>query len=46
MAPVIWRTRVPVPTEIDLAAVGFPDNPAIHVFALTLVAPAAEVVAS
>ncbi|HEX5115069.1 MAG TPA: hypothetical protein VFW65_07710 [Pseudonocardiaceae bacterium] len=40
MSPAIWRTRVPVPAELDLAAVGFPDNPAIHVFALTLVAPA------
>lgn len=46
MAPVIWRTRVPVPREIDLVAVGFPDNPAIHVFAMTLVAPPATGVAS
>lgn len=41
MSPTIWRTRVPVPAELDLASVGFPDNPAIHVFALTLIAPVA-----
>ena len=36
MGPVIWRERVPVPREVPLAAIRFPDNPAIHVFALTL----------
>ncbi|MQY12854.1 hypothetical protein SRB5_29930 [Streptomyces sp. RB5] len=35
--PVVWRHRVPVPRESDLAAVRLPDNPAIHVFAMTLV---------
>ncbi|MFL6138264.1 MAG: hypothetical protein ACJ74O_10740 [Frankiaceae bacterium] len=38
MGPSIWRTRVPVPRETDLAALHMPDNPAIHVFAITLVA--------
>ncbi|TCO60854.1 hypothetical protein [Actinocrispum wychmicini] len=41
MAPVIWRTRVPVPRETDLAAIGLPDNVAIHIFALTLIGPEA-----
>ena len=45
MAPVIWRTRVPVPRELDLVSVSMPDNPAIHVFALTLLAPVAGVAA-
>jgi hypothetical protein len=36
MGPAIWRERVPVPRESVLTAVRFPDNPAIHVFALTL----------
>lgn len=36
MDPTIWRTRVPVPREEDLVALRLPDNPAIHVFALTL----------
>jgi hypothetical protein len=36
MGPVIWRERVPVPRESPLTAIRFPDNPAIHVFALTL----------
>jgi hypothetical protein len=36
MGPVIWRTRVPVPRETELAAVHLPDNPAIHIFALSL----------
>lgn len=44
MGPVIWRERVPVPREQDLAAVRLPDNPAIHLFAMTLVT-AAEVIA-
>lgn len=37
MGPSIWRTRVPVPRETELAAVRLPDNPAIHLFALTAV---------
>lgn len=37
MGPAIWRERVPVPREEALMAIRFPDNPAIHVFALTLV---------
>ena len=37
MGPAIWRTRVPVPRETSLAAVRLPDNPAIHIFALSLV---------
>lgn len=36
MGPTIWRQRVPVPREQDLAAFRLPDNPAIHVFAVTL----------
>jgi hypothetical protein len=38
MAPAIWRCRVPVPVPDPLVALTLPDNPAIHVFALTLVA--------
>ena len=40
MGPAIWRTRVPVPRETDLAAVRLPDNSAIHLFAVTLVGSA------
>ncbi|MCD9196197.1 hypothetical protein [Streptomyces albireticuli] len=36
MGPVIWRHRVPVPRESDLGALRLPDNPAVHVFAMTL----------
>ncbi len=36
MGPAIWRTRVPVPRHVSLAAIHLPDNPAIHVFALSL----------
>ncbi len=36
MGPAIWRERVPVPREQPLAAIRLPDNPAIHIFALTL----------
>lgn len=35
MGPSIWRVRVPVPREADLAAIRLPDNPAIHIFAIT-----------
>lgn len=37
MGPAIWRERVPAPRESALTAVRLPDNPAIHIFALTLV---------
>ncbi|HEX5120917.1 MAG TPA: hypothetical protein VFW65_37515 [Pseudonocardiaceae bacterium] len=35
MAPAIWRQRVPVPEPDGVVAMTLPDNPAIHVFALT-----------
>ncbi|MFE5734746.1 hypothetical protein ACFQ7A_28045 [Streptomyces sp. NPDC056528] len=35
--PTLWRHRVPVPRESPLAAIRLPDNPAVHVFAMTLV---------
>jgi hypothetical protein len=37
MPPAIWRQRVPVAVRDDIVAVTLPDNPAIHVFALTTV---------
>ncbi|HZM81194.1 MAG TPA: hypothetical protein VFC19_36170 [Candidatus Limnocylindrales bacterium] len=37
MAPVIWRCRVPVSVGEPVEAIGLPDNPAIHIFAVTLV---------
>ena len=37
MGPTIWRQRVPVPRESELTAIRLPDNPAIHLFAMTLV---------
>jgi len=37
MRPAIWRQRVPLAVRDDLVAVTLPDNPAIHVFALTAV---------
>ena len=36
--PTIWRQRIAVTREAPLRAVRFPDNPALHVFALTAVA--------
>ncbi|MFI2209278.1 hypothetical protein [Streptomyces sp. NPDC020141] len=36
MSPTIWRQRVAAPRESDLRAIRLPDNPAIHVFAMTL----------
>jgi hypothetical protein len=33
--PTVWRQRVAVPREAPLAAIRLPDNPAIHIFALT-----------
>lgn len=36
MAPAIWRQRVPVTIPGDVVSVTLPDNPAMHVFALTL----------
>jgi len=38
MGPVIWRERVPVPREDTLVAMRLPDNPAVHLFAATLLA--------
>lgn len=40
--PVIWRHRVPVPRHAELVGVRLPDNPAAHLFALTLL-PARKV---
>lgn len=37
MAPTVWRTRVPVAREAQLDAITLPDNPAIHIFAMTLI---------
>lgn len=45
MAPSIWRTRVPVAREEPLEALQLPDNPAIHVFAMTLEPAVGTVVA-
>ena len=39
MSPVIWHTRISVPRQAELTALRLPDNPAMHVFAMTL-APA------
>lgn len=36
MTPAIWRQRIPVPEPDGVVAVTLPDNPAIHVFALTV----------
>ncbi|MEU3756568.1 hypothetical protein AB0H17_28030 [Streptomyces olivoreticuli] len=36
MGPTIWRQRVPVTRQRELTALTLPDNPAIHVFAMTL----------
>ncbi len=36
MPPAIWRQRVPVSVRAEVAAVTLPNNPAIHVFALTV----------
>nr|BAV57447.1 hypothetical protein [Streptomyces sp. SANK 60404] len=41
MGPTLWRQRVAVPREQDLSAIRLPDNPAIHIFAMTL-APATQ----
>jgi hypothetical protein len=37
MPPAIWRQRVPVAVRDEIVAVTLPDNPAIHVFAMTTV---------
>ena len=37
MAPAIWRCRMPVAVPGRVRALVLPDNPAIHVFALTAV---------
>jgi hypothetical protein len=45
MAPTIWRQRLPVPRPAGLSAVRLPDNPAIHLFAMTLLpAPASATI--
>lgn len=36
MSPSIWAQRVPVTVPSDVVALVLPDNPALHVFALTL----------
>ncbi|MFF1715977.1 hypothetical protein [Streptomyces sp. NPDC058268] len=36
MPPAIWRQRIAVPRESELRAIRLPDNPAIHIFAITL----------
>jgi hypothetical protein len=36
MPPVIWRSRIGIPVRGPIEAIQLPDNPAIHVFALTL----------
>ncbi|WP_433374822.1 hypothetical protein [Streptosporangium sp. CA-115845] len=46
MAPVIWRQRLPVPRPGELSAVRLPDNPAIHLFAVTLLHTPAPAVIS
>lgn len=35
MPPVIWRCRIPVTVADPVIALDLPDNPAIHVFAMT-----------
>ncbi|GHA75862.1 hypothetical protein GCM10010305_18250 [Streptomyces termitum] len=37
-APSLWQQRVPVRVPAPLAAVRLPDNPAMHVFAMTVTA--------
>ncbi|TDV43183.1 hypothetical protein [Actinophytocola oryzae] len=37
MPPVIWHQRVPVAVRDGVVAVTLPDNPAVHVFAMTAV---------
>jgi len=33
--PVLWHERIPVPRITPLAAIRLPENPAIHIFAMT-----------
>jgi hypothetical protein len=40
MAPAIWAQRIPVTRPIPTTALVLPDNPALHIFAVTLQAPA------
>jgi hypothetical protein len=42
MSPAIWRTRVPVTDPGVVVGLTLPDNPALHVFALTAVAERTE----
>jgi len=37
MGPVLWHQQVPIPVADDVCAIRLPDNPAIHIFALTLI---------
>jgi hypothetical protein len=41
MAAAIWRCRIPVSLPGTVVALDLPDNPAIHIFALTALGPAA-----
>ena len=43
MGPAIWACRVPVPRLTELVALRLPDNPAIHIFALTLMSTAGSI---
>jgi len=36
MGPAVWVTRIPVSRQATLRAMRWPDNPAIHVFGITL----------
>lgn len=40
--PTLWRQRVAVTREAPLAAIRLPENPAIHIFALTAAAAALD----
>lgn len=44
MAPAIWRQRVPVTVPGDVTSVILPDNPAVHVFAITVLNEAGRTV--
>jgi hypothetical protein len=37
MSPAIWHQRIPVAVADGLTALVLPDNPALHIFAMTLV---------
>jgi hypothetical protein len=44
MAPAIWRTRMALPDPGVVVGLDLPDNPALHIFALTLVAEPSSLV--